>query len=82
MKKETANVIFIENNNRHFLLIPLFISANDLAVGLKTAFECKNENFDVRNCYLASENPIALLHGTKTIAEYGIHDGSIISFAK
>lgn len=81
MTKETATIIFIDRNVNHELLIPLDISANELAVGLNEAYQCIKGNFNVRNCYLSSENPIALLHGTKTLREFGVHDGTVIAFA-
>ena len=33
-------------------------------------------------CYLKSENPIALLRGNKTLAEYGIRNGTLINFTE
>ena len=30
--------------------------------------------------YLTCENPIALIRGGKTLAEYGVHDGSTIRY--
>lgn len=37
---------------------------------------------DIKNCYLKAENPIALLRGNKTLFQYGIHNGSIISYTE
>lgn len=62
------------------LEIPLDITANDLIIALNKAFELDIDIENVLNCYLKSENPIALLRGNKTLLEFGIRNGSIINF--
>ena len=82
MDKETAIVIFniINRDLTVDLEIPLDISANDLVNALNIAYELGIDTADVKNCYLKSENPIALLKGNKTLAEFGLYNGSIINF--
>ncbi len=84
MGKDTAIVIFniVKRNFTIDLEIPLFISANDLVIALNTAYDLKIDVSDIKNCYLKSENPIALLRGNKTLAEYGLRSGSIINFTE
>lgn len=84
MNKEKAIVIFNnkKNNMSIDLEIPLTISANELVGALNTAYELGIDVSDIKNCYLKSENPIALLKGNKTLAEYGIRNGSIIIFTE
>lgn len=84
MNKETVVVIFnnIKRNSSVDLELPLNISANELVDALNTAYDLKIDITDIKNCYLKSENPIALLKGNKTLAEYGIRDGSIINFTE
>lgn len=60
------------------LEIPLDISANELVIALNTAYSLEIDVSDVKNCYLKSENPIALLKGNKLLADFGIHNGTII----
>lgn len=84
MNKEKAIVIFDnkKNNMSIDLEIPLTISANELVEALNTAYELGIDVSDIKNCYLKSENPIALLKGNKTLAEYGIRNGSVIIFTE
>ena len=84
MNIEKAIVIFNnrKNNMSIDLEIPLTISANELVEALNTAYELGIDVSDIKNCYLKSENPIALLKGNKTLAEYGIRNGSVIIFTE
>lgn len=84
MNKETAIVIF-NITKRNFtvdLEVPLYISANDLVNALNTAYELGIDTSDIKNCYLKAENPIALLKGNKTLAEFGLRNGSVINFTE
>lgn len=84
MNKETAIVIFkiIKKNLALDLEIPLSISANELVEALNTAYDLNIDASDIKNCYLKSENPIALLKGNKSLAEFGLRDGSVIIFTE
>lgn len=84
MNKETAIVIFkmIKKNLSLDLEIPLNISANELVEALNTAYDLGVDVSDIKNCYLKSENPIALLKGNKTLSEFGLRDGSVIIFTE
>lgn len=64
------------------ILIPLEITANDLALALNEAFSLEMNTDDMFNCYLAAENPIAFLRGNKTLAEFGIRNGSCIIYRR
>ena len=84
MEKETA-IIILNTKKRNFnvdLEVPLDISANDLVNALNTAYELGIDTSDIKNCYLKAENPIALLKGNKTLAEFGLRNGSIINFTE
>lgn len=84
MDKETA-IIILNITKRNFtvdLEVPLDISANDLVNALNTAYELGIDTSDIKNCYLKAENPIALLRGNKTLSEYGIRNGSVITFTE
>lgn len=84
MEKETAIIIFniIKRNFSVDLEIPLNISANELVVAFNSAYELNINTSDIKNCYLKAENPIALLRGNKTLAEFGLRNGSIINFTE
>lgn len=84
MEKETA-IIILNIKKRNFtvdLEVPLDISANDLVNALNTAYELGIDTSDIKNCYLKAENPIALLKGNKTLAEFGLRNGSAINYTE
>lgn len=62
------------------LVVPLHITANELVSALNTAFNLQIDMSNIKNCYLKAEKPIALLRGNKTLAEYGIRNGSVINY--
>lgn len=80
--KDTAIIVFniIKRKFTVDLEVPLDISANELVVALNTAYELGIDTTDIKNCYLKAENPIALLKGNKTLAEFGIRNGSVINY--
>lgn len=84
MKNETAIVIL--NLHRRGVTVdievPLDITANDLVVALNSAYHLGIDTTNVKNCYLKAENPIALLRGNKTLAEFGMRNGSVIHFTE
>jgi len=84
MNKDTAIIIFniIKRNFTVDLEVPLDISANDLVNALNAAYELGIDTSDIKNCYLKAENPIALLKGNKTLAEFGLRNGSVINFTE
>ena len=84
MDKETA-IIILNITKRNYtvdLEVPLDISANDLVNALNAAYELGIDTSDIKNCYLKAENPIALLKGNKTLAEFGLRNGSVINFTE
>ena len=84
MEKETAVIIFniIQRAFSADLDVPREITANELVLALNTAYDLGIDTTDIKNCYLKSENPIALLRGNKTLKEFGIRNGSIVNFTE
>jgi uncharacterized ubiquitin-like protein YukD len=84
MNRDNAIIIFniIKRDFTVDLEVPLNISANDLVNALNTAYELGINTSDIKNCYLKAENPIALLKGDKTLAEFGIRNGTVINFTE
>lgn len=84
MDRNHAFVIFkIANQKLDVdLEVPLFITANDLVIALNEAYHLDIDTTDIKNCYLKSENPIALLKGNKTLSEFGIRNGSILLYTE
>lgn len=81
MNKDVAVVLFNNINKYNVdLEIPLDITANDLVYALNKAYNLGIDISNIKECYLKSENPIALLRGNKTLREFGIRNGSVILF--
>jgi uncharacterized ubiquitin-like protein YukD len=79
-----AVVVFkiMKRKKEYDLEIPLDISANDLVAALNTAFDLGIDTGDIKNCYFQAERPIALLKGNKSLAEFGVRNGTIIYFTR
>ena len=84
MGKETAIVEFSIPHRRFSvdLEVPLTITANELVIALNTAYELNIDTSDINNCFFFFLRPIALLRGDKTLSEFGIRNGSLISYAE
>lgn len=84
MNRDVAIVVFHRSGGQEpvDLELPLDITANELVIALNTAYELGIDTADIKKCYLKAENPIALLRGEKTLREYGIRNGSAISFTE
>lgn len=82
--KDRAVIIFRmhKRNMEVDLDIPLDISANDLVVALNSAYSLGIDVTDVKNCYLKAENPVVLLKGNKSLAEFGVRNGTEINYTE
>ncbi len=60
--------------------VPLDITANELIIALNSAYKFGMNIEDISSCYLRSENPIALLRGTKTLCDFGLHHATVIYY--
>lgn len=79
MKKTAIVMIKIYSKNvQEDLEIPLDITVNDLMIALNSAYGLDIDVSNIRSCYLKTENPIALLHGNKLLADYGIRNGTVL----
>lgn len=82
---DTTAIVVLDIAKKNYqtdIEVNLDISANDLAIAINTAYDLGVDMSNIRNCYLKSENPIALLKGSKTLTEFGIHNGSIIKITE
>ena len=82
MEKETVIIIFnmVKQKRSVDLEIPLNITANELVKALNAAYNLGINVEDIKSCYLKAERPIALLRGNRTLAEFGVRDGTLINF--
>lgn len=60
--------------------VPLGITANELLHSLNEGLHLGLDLTDMSQCYLTTENPIALLKGDILLEECNIHDGTRICF--
>lgn len=60
------------------LVVPSFITANDLVIALNTIYDLGMDVNNIANCFLRAENPIALLKGNRTLEEFGLYNGTQI----
>ena len=82
---ENKAIVIFKIHKRNFevdLEVPLDISANELVIGLNTAYDLGIDVSDVKNCYLKAENPVALLKGNKLLSEFGVRNGTVINFTE
>ncbi len=84
MDKETVTVVFnmTKRNIVRDVEIPLYITANELVIALNEAYDLEIDTSNVKNCYLKAEKPIALLRGNKTLAEFGVRNGTTLYFTE
>lgn len=73
-------IVEVHSNNKEVfdLEIPLNITANELLQALNKALNLGRQMENIAECFLTSENPIALLRGDIELGEYGLHDGTRI----
>ena len=82
--KEKAIIVF-KIPKRNFevdLEIPLDISAKELVTALNQAYDLGIDVTDVKECYLKAEAPIVFLKGNKLLKDYGVQNGTRISFTE
>ena len=79
---DTAIIDFInqKENQTMQIEVPLDITANELIFAMNQIFSLGFDMENIYDCYLTAENHIAFLKGTKTLGEFGIHDGSYVIF--
>lgn len=84
MSKDYVTAVFkiLKRDFSSDIEIPLYISANELVVALNSAYELGIDTSDVKKCYLKAEKPIALLKGNKTLAEFGVRNGTVIYYTE
>lgn len=84
MNKDNVMVVFciVNKGIRKDLDVPLNITANELVIALNSAYELGIDTSSIKNRYLKAENPIALLKGNKTLAEFGVRNGTVIYYTE
>lgn len=82
--KETIIMVFERNKTGEVydIEVPIDITANELMQGLNSGLNLGMNLEDSKQCYLCTENPIALLKGNVELSEFNLHDGTKICFTK
>ena len=78
----TAILYIHKKNIKIDVDLPPDITVNELIIGLNEGFQLGINTGDLSKCYLKTENPIALLKGNKSIAEYGMRNGTTINITE
>jgi uncharacterized ubiquitin-like protein YukD len=58
--------------------VPANITANDLVTALNNAYQLGIHTENIQECYLKADNPTVLLRGNRTLADFGLYDGSVV----
>lgn len=81
MEEKIVVIFNIVKKGKSFdIEIPVKITTRELIIGLNEAYNLGIDTSDINQCYLKSENPIALLRGNKELKDYGLRNGSIINY--
>jgi uncharacterized ubiquitin-like protein YukD len=73
-------VLYIHKSGEKFdIEIPLDITAKDLVLALNHAFNLGIDVNNITECYLKTENPIALLKGNTRLRDYKLRNGTVIN---
>ena len=67
-----------EQKGTQDLEVPLDLPASSLILAMRRIYTPEQEPGELKNSYLRCENPIALLHGSKTLRAYGVRNGTVI----
>lgn len=73
-------VRLLQSGIEHEYEVPLDISANELVIALndKKVLDLGINTYDLSQCYLRAEKPIALLRGYDTLEKFGVRNGTTI----
>ncbi len=82
--RDKIMIVFQRNDTGQVmdLEIPTNISIAELIFGLNVGLDLGIDINNPAQCYLRSENPVALLKGEGLVEEYKLHDGSKIIFER
>ena len=84
MNRDVAIVTLkiVKRNSEVDLEVPLNITANELIIALNSAYNLGINTNDAQECFLTAENPIVLLRGNRTLAEFGVRNGTVVFYLK
>lgn len=72
----------LKKREMHDIEVPIDITANELLLAINQGYELDVDLKDITQCFLKTENPIALLKGNKTLADYKLHNGTVINYTR
>lgn len=71
---------WVKRNDSFDIEVPVKITANELILALNKGLALGINTNDISQLYLKVTNPIAILKGNRTLADYGLHNGTEIWF--
>ena len=77
--RAVVQVNFVAAGVQRDIDLPLDITAGELLMGLNEAYGLGLSIEDPLRCHVKAENPTVLMHGKKTLGQYGIRNGSVIN---
>lgn len=84
MSREKAIVVFKYLKDNEIkevdIEVPLFITGIEFINALNIAYELGINTQNIKNYHFSSKNPIALIRGNRTLAEFGVRNGSVIQY--
>ena len=84
MTKESAIIIFKDKlrDIQADIETPLDITANEFVMAINSAYDLEIDITDIKQCYLKTENPIALLKGNRKLSDFGVRNGTIVYYTE
>ncbi|MBC8060468.1 MAG: hypothetical protein H7Y18_07365 [Clostridiaceae bacterium] len=82
MDKIVAILYIHKSDKKIDVEIPLDITVKDLVVALNQAFNLGVDVSNITECYLKTENPIALLKGNTKLRDYKLRNGTVINITR
>ena len=81
-KRAVIQLNLMQTCRQYDIDVPLDINASELMEGLNEAYNLGLPPETIADCYVKAENPVVLMHGKKTLGQYGIMNGSIINITE
>ena len=78
-KRAVVHLNLLERQEQMDIDVPLDINAGELLEALNDAYSLGLSIDESGNVYVKAENPVVLMHGRKTLGQYGIMNGSTIN---
>lgn len=79
MARIVVQLNIVDRGETHDIDVPTDINARELLEGLNEAYGLRLPSAYLEHCFVKVDNPLVLMHGKRTLGEYGLMSGSIIN---